>query len=112
MSVPVFEEFEPATDCGCPGCARQRRDLALGLPVRAGGHPAAHGARRALVLVTAAGVVLGGGGTGAATALTGPSGPLAPAGTGRADPMGTGPARTGPAEADPAVLPEQATTRS
>ncbi|MEU7390339.1 peptidoglycan-binding protein [Streptomyces tanashiensis] len=79
MSVPVFEEFEPAADCGCPGCARQRRDLALGLPVRAGGHPAAHGARRALVLVTAAGVVLGGGGTGVATALTGPSGPLAPA---------------------------------
>ncbi|MER5205920.1 peptidoglycan-binding protein [Streptomyces sp. NPDC002825] len=72
MSVPVFEEFEPAADCGCPGCARQRRDLALGLPVRAGGHPAAHGARRALVLVTAAGVVLGGGGAGVATALTGP----------------------------------------
>ncbi|SED30545.1 peptidoglycan-binding protein [Streptomyces sp. TLI_105] len=145
MSVPVFEEFEPAADCGCPGCARQRRDLALGLPVRAGGHPAAHGARRALVLVTAAGVVLGGGGTGAATALAGPSGPLAPADapggptgtgradpreTGRADPRGTGPAgtgrvdpggtgsagtdlaETGPVEADPAVLREQAVTRS
>ncbi|MFF5971779.1 peptidoglycan-binding protein [Streptomyces sp. NPDC012769] len=68
MSVPVFEEIEPAADCGCPGCARQRRDLALGLPVRAGGHPAAHGARRALVLVTAAGVVLGGGGAGVAGA--------------------------------------------
>ncbi|MGW1934902.1 hypothetical protein, partial [Streptomyces sp. NPDC001919] len=39
MSVPVFVEFEPAADCGCPGCARQRRDLALGLPVRVGGHP-------------------------------------------------------------------------
>lgn len=69
-SVPAFEEFEPAPDCGCPGCARHRRDLALGLPVRAGGHPAAHGARRALVLVTAAGAVLGGGGaSGIATAL-------------------------------------------
>ncbi|MDT9689222.1 peptidoglycan-binding protein [Streptomyces sp. P9(2023)] len=75
MSVPVFEEFEPAADCGCAGCAQQRRDLALGLPVRAGGHPAAHGARRALVLVTAAGVVLGGGG---ASALAQPAG--APAG--------------------------------
>ncbi|MFF8278159.1 peptidoglycan-binding protein [Streptomyces lateritius] len=62
MSVPVFEEFEPAADCGCAGCAQQRRDRALGMPVRAGGHPAAHGARRALVLVAAAGVVLGGGG--------------------------------------------------
>ncbi|MFJ7955333.1 peptidoglycan-binding protein [Streptomyces sp. NPDC096319] len=89
MSVPVFEEFEPAADCGCPGCARQRRDLALGLPVRSGGHPAAHGARRALVLVTAAGVVLGGGGTGVATALTGPPGPLAPA---DADPVAVDPA--------------------
>ncbi|MFC8289444.1 peptidoglycan-binding protein [Streptomyces sp. NPDC057242] len=69
MSVLVFEEFEPAADCACPGCARQRRELALGLPVRAGGHPAAHGARRALVLVTAAGVVLGSGGTDAAAAL-------------------------------------------
>ncbi|MFF0474163.1 peptidoglycan-binding protein [Streptomyces sp. NPDC004284] len=80
MSVPVFEEFEPAADCGCPGCARQRRDLALGLPVRAGGHPAAHGARRALVLVTAAGVALGGGGAGVATALTGPPGSAESAG--------------------------------
>ncbi|MEU9706047.1 hypothetical protein AB0E14_34775, partial [Streptomyces sp. NPDC047981] len=78
MSVPVFEEFEPAADCGCAGCAQQRRDLVLGLPVRAGGHPAAHGARRALVLVTAAGVVLGGGGAGA---LALPSdGPVAPTG--------------------------------
>ncbi|MFJ5139876.1 peptidoglycan-binding protein [Streptomyces sp. NPDC088707] len=79
MSVPVFEEFEPAADCGCPGCARQRRDLALGLPVRAGGHPAAHGARRALVLVTAAGVALGGGGAAVATALPPPSVPFTPA---------------------------------
>ncbi|MFF9848131.1 peptidoglycan-binding protein [Streptomyces litmocidini] len=111
MSVPVFEEFEPAADCGCPGCARQRRDLALGLPVRVGGHPAAHGARRALVLVTAAGVVLGGGGTGAATALTGRPGPLAPtdAPGGRARP---GPVEAVPAEADAAVLRERAETRS
>ncbi|MFF3318103.1 peptidoglycan-binding protein [Streptomyces sp. NPDC003035] len=75
MSVPVFEEFEPAADCGCAGCAQQRRDHALGLPVRAGGHPAAHGARRALVLVTTAGVVLGGGG---ASALARPAAPAAP----------------------------------
>ncbi|MFF6881680.1 peptidoglycan-binding protein [Streptomyces sp. NPDC012421] len=68
MSVPVFEEFEPEPDCGCPGCARRRRDLARGLPVRAGGHPAAHGARRALVLVTAAGAVIGGGGVEGAAA--------------------------------------------
>ncbi|MFF9339558.1 peptidoglycan-binding protein [Streptomyces sp. NPDC014773] len=75
MSVPVFEEFEPAPDCGCPGCARRRRDLALGLPVRAGGHPAAHGARRALVLVTAAGAVLGGGGASGVAAALAPAAP-------------------------------------
>lgn len=59
MTVPVFEEYEPAGDCGCAGCADRRRTAAL--PLRAGGHPAAHGARRALVLATAAGVVLGAG---------------------------------------------------
>ncbi|MET9519387.1 peptidoglycan-binding protein [Streptomyces sp. NPDC002994] len=68
MTMPVFEEYEPAADCGCPGCAQERRAAALGLTVAAGGHPAAHGARRALVLATAAGVVLGGGAGGAATA--------------------------------------------
>ncbi|OEJ39199.1 hypothetical protein AR457_22070 [Streptomyces agglomeratus] len=79
MTTPVFEEFEPAADCGCPGCAQDRRAAALGLPVAAGGHPAAHGARRALVLATAAGVVLGGGAGGAAGAV-GPG--QAPARTG------------------------------
>ncbi|WP_328677592.1 peptidoglycan-binding protein [Streptomyces sp. NBC_00322] len=62
MTAPVFEEFEPTADCDCAGCAQQRRALA------AGEHPAAHGCRRALVLFTAAGVVLGGGGGGAAAA--------------------------------------------
>ncbi|MFV0129748.1 peptidoglycan-binding protein [Streptomyces sp. HMX112] len=79
MTVPVFEEYEPAADCPCAGCARRRRELALRPAVRAGGHPAAHGARRALVLVTAAGVVLGGGGAGATGAPARPAGPLHPA---------------------------------
>ncbi|MFJ9787973.1 peptidoglycan-binding protein [Streptomyces globosus] len=63
MPTPVFEEYEPAGDCGCPGCAERRRSLARAraIPLRDGGHPAARGARRALVLATAAGVVLGGG---------------------------------------------------
>ncbi|TXS02447.1 hypothetical protein EAO73_16755 [Streptomyces sp. col6] len=60
MTVPDFEEYVPAIDCPCPGCADQRRTAAGGLPRRYGGNPAAHGARRAMVLVTAAGVVLGG----------------------------------------------------
>ncbi|MFD0340575.1 peptidoglycan-binding protein [Streptomyces sp. NPDC127117] len=61
MTVPAFEEYVPAIDCICAGCAAQRRTAASALPVRYGGHPAAHGTRRALVLVTAAGVVLGSG---------------------------------------------------
>ncbi|MFG3506311.1 peptidoglycan-binding protein [Streptomyces sp. NPDC047821] len=85
MAAPVFEEYEPAADCPCTGCARQRRETALRLAVRAGGHPAAHGARRALVLVTAAGVALGGGTLAAAhpAGPAGPSGPAGPAGHGR-----------------------------
>ncbi|WP_329127768.1 peptidoglycan-binding protein [Streptomyces sp. NBC_01465] len=68
MMLPVFEEYEPDHDCGCEGCIQQRRSL------RNGDHPSAHGARRALVLVTAAGVVLGGASVAqAATARTSPS---------------------------------------
>ncbi|MER6994804.1 peptidoglycan-binding protein [Streptomyces sp. NPDC000410] len=86
MTVPAFEEYEPPADCACAGCVQQRRALARAhaVPVRAGGHPAAHGARRALVLATAAGVALGGGGAGAATAAGG----LVPGGPSRADDPG------------------------
>ncbi|MGW5675605.1 peptidoglycan-binding protein [Streptomyces sp. NPDC003860] len=69
MTAPVFQDYEPAPDCDCPGCVEHRRALA------AGGHSAAHGCRRALVLVTAAGVVLGGGGAGAASAVEAASAP-------------------------------------
>ncbi|MGW0394039.1 peptidoglycan-binding protein [Streptomyces sp. NPDC003042] len=81
MPMPVFEEYDPAADCACLGCAHRRRTLARGraIPLRDGGHPAARGARRALVLATAAGVVLSGGGATALAAhkpLPGP-GPVA-----------------------------------
>ncbi|MFB6809945.1 peptidoglycan-binding protein [Streptomyces sp. NPDC056387] len=73
MPMPAFEEYEPAGDCICLGCVQRRRALARAraIPLRDGGHPAARGARRALVLATAAGVVLGGGGS-AALAAAGP----------------------------------------
>lgn len=67
MTVPAFEEYVPAIDCTCAGCAAQRRTAAGALPMRYGGHPAAHGARRVLVLATAAGVVLSSGVTEAAS---------------------------------------------
>ncbi|MFD4631378.1 peptidoglycan-binding protein [Streptomyces sp. NPDC058284] len=58
-AAPQFEEFVPESDCGCPGCIHWRRTEHT-LPPRLGGHPAAHGARRALVLAAAAGAALGG----------------------------------------------------
>lgn len=58
-AVPTFEEFEPAADCDCAGCSHRRRALATG------DHPSTRGCRRALVLVTTAGVVLGATGPGA-----------------------------------------------
>ncbi|WP_326765746.1 peptidoglycan-binding protein [Streptomyces sp. NBC_01591] len=70
MTVPAFEEYVPAIDCTCAGCAAQRRTAASALPMRYGGHPAAHGARRALVLATAAGVVLSTGVAEAASATS------------------------------------------
>ncbi|GAA3371839.1 hypothetical protein GCM10020367_24260 [Streptomyces sannanensis] len=85
--MPVFEEFEPLIDCGCPGCVQRRRERGHTLPPRAGGHPAARGARRALVLVTAAGMALAGGGGSIAAAH-------APAG--RSHPGPPQPARANP----------------
>ncbi|MFE6835552.1 peptidoglycan-binding protein [Streptomyces sp. NPDC057705] len=79
MPMPAFEEYEPAGDCACRGCAQRRRSLARAraIPLRDGGHPAARGARRVLVLATAAGVVLGGGGTAAVAVTTPAAGPVA-----------------------------------
>ncbi|POX40743.1 hypothetical protein C3486_12155 [Streptomyces sp. Ru73] len=85
MTVPVFVEFEPADDCPCAGCAERRRTLARA-GLRDGGHPAAHGARRALVLAAAAGTVL------ASPAAEG----LHP----------TGPAPRPAADAEPAQVPQ------
>lgn len=61
METPVFEEFDPASDCDCPGCAHWRRvnpySPAWGSSPFAG-HPAA---RRTLVVATAAAATLGAG---------------------------------------------------
>lgn len=96
MTVPAFEEYVPATDCTCAGCAVQRRTAAAGLPTRYGGHPAAHGARRAMVLVTAAGVVLS---AGLADAVADPA-PVADPGR-AADDVAADDAVTGPGPDSP-----------
>ncbi|MEV4329567.1 peptidoglycan-binding protein [Streptomyces sp. NPDC049597] len=73
MTVPVFEEYEPAGDCDCAGCAWRGTVLADGA------RPSAHRRRCALVLVTAAAMVLGGAGTAAADAPASPRPAPAPA---------------------------------
>ncbi|WP_406202253.1 peptidoglycan-binding protein [Streptomyces sp. NBC_01017] len=50
--TPVFEEFDPASDCDCPGCVHWRRVLPHSTTGR---HPAAH---RALILAAAASTTL------------------------------------------------------
>ncbi|MFG3287819.1 peptidoglycan-binding protein [Streptomyces sp. NPDC048179] len=55
MPAPVFEEFDPANDCECPGCVHWRRVGAAPLPGRFGGHPAA---RSVLVVAAAASAAL------------------------------------------------------
>ncbi|MGW8884393.1 peptidoglycan-binding protein [Streptomyces sp. NPDC055749] len=117
MTVPVFEEYEPAVDCSCAGCAAQRRTAARALSTRHGGHPAAHGARRALVLVTAAGVVLSSGAAEAATATGHAAGPArtdASADPEPATPQGEkGPLKGSGASGPPSSKPElRKTTRA
>ncbi|WP_280889023.1 peptidoglycan-binding protein [Streptomyces sp. LBL] len=70
MAAPVFEEFDPASDCDCPGCVHWRRVLPHS---RAGRHPAAH---RAVVLAAAASTTLVVGHT--APALAAPHAPARP----------------------------------
>src|SRR5215475_3010109 len=56
MDAPVFEEFDPASDCVCPGCAHLRRAAPRPLPARCGGRPAVRGV---MVVAAAASAALG-----------------------------------------------------
>ncbi|MEU9410283.1 peptidoglycan-binding protein [Streptomyces sp. NPDC048281] len=62
MAAPVFEEFDPATTCECPGCVHWRRVSPSPLPGRFGGHPAA----RSVLVVAAASAALAAGAPAAA----------------------------------------------
>ncbi|MGW3284393.1 peptidoglycan-binding protein [Streptomyces sp. NPDC001002] len=70
METPVFEEFDPASDCDCPGCAHWRRVLPY---ARATRHPAAH---RTVIVAAAASAALGAGG--AVPAIAAPHAPARP----------------------------------
>ncbi|MGV9702884.1 peptidoglycan-binding protein [Streptomyces sp. NPDC003483] len=55
METPVFEEFDPASDCDCPGCARVRR---FPTPSALPGPAGRAAARKALAIGAAAGAAL------------------------------------------------------
>ncbi|WKE71516.1 peptidoglycan-binding protein [Streptomyces sp. WP-1] len=55
MTAPAFEEFEPARDCGCPGCVHRRRSRPRQPPSRLAQLPA----RRGMVVVAAVSAALG-----------------------------------------------------
>ncbi|MYW41937.1 hypothetical protein GT346_00905, partial [Streptomyces sp. SID161] len=52
MTVPVFEEVDPASDCDCPGCVHGRRPAPRPLSGR-------HRAARTVVVLAAASAALG-----------------------------------------------------
>ncbi|MEU3779835.1 peptidoglycan-binding protein [Streptomyces sp900129855] len=58
MAAPVFEEFDPESDCECPGCVARRRASRDSPPAPFGGRPAAH---RAVVVATVTAAALGAG---------------------------------------------------
>ncbi|MGY5008552.1 peptidoglycan-binding protein [Streptomyces sp. 900105755] len=70
MPAPVFQEFDPATTCECPGCVHWRRVSPSPLPGRFGGHPAARGV---LVVAAATSAALAAGAPGAAAHSTPPA---------------------------------------
>ncbi|MDX3454563.1 peptidoglycan-binding protein [Streptomyces sp. ME02-8801-2C] len=82
MATPVFEEFDPASDCECPGCVHGRRAAPYSGPVSGTGPgPARTAVRRTLVVAAAASTVLGAGhALPAAAAPHAPQRPGVPAG--------------------------------
>jgi hypothetical protein len=83
MATPVFEEFDPASECDCPGCARRCRVLPFSRALR---HPAV---RRALIVAAAASAALGAGHVAPALAAPHvPPGPGVSAGNPVATPQG------------------------
>ncbi|MFI9568274.1 NlpC/P60 family protein [Streptomyces rishiriensis] len=95
MEAPVFEEFDPESDCDCPGCVSRRRASHLSSSPPFGGHPSAH---RALVVATATAAALGAAQATPAVAARQPPGrPGVPAGDEPATPQGRKAPLHGPA---------------
>ncbi|MEU1592359.1 peptidoglycan-binding protein [Streptomyces sp. NPDC005708] len=110
MRTPVFEEFDPASGCDCPGCVHWRRAL---LPACRTGRSGPVTSRTTIVLAAAVAAVLGAGQAGPAVATThAPPRPGAPRGDQPPDtPQGYTAPLNGPAGA-PAAAVAPATTRA
>ncbi|MER5595839.1 peptidoglycan-binding protein [Streptomyces sp. NPDC002265] len=74
MRTPVFEEFDPASDCDCPGCALWHRFLPFSR-TRTVGPPAVH---RVLAVAAASAASAALGAVAAAPAHAAPHGPARP----------------------------------
>ncbi|MEV5429696.1 NlpC/P60 family protein [Streptomyces sp. NPDC052701] len=85
METPVFEEFEPASDCDCPGCAHRRRIPPRFPAGRAGGPPASC---RALVVAAASAALGAGHAVPVAATSHAPHSPGVPAGEEPGTPQG------------------------
>jgi hypothetical protein len=110
MRTPVFEEFDPASGCDCPGCVHRRRAL---LPASRTGRSGRVTSRTTIVLAAAVAAVLGAGQVAPAAATThAPPRPGAPRGDQPPDtPQGYTAPLNGPAGA-PAAAVAPATTRA
>ncbi|MGI5139761.1 peptidoglycan-binding protein [Streptomyces sp. CA-106110] len=110
MRTPVFEEFDPASGCDCPGCVHWRRAL---LPACRTGRSGRVTSRTTIVLAAAVAAVLGAGQVAPAVATThAPPRPGAPLDDQPPDtPQGYTAPLNGPAGA-PAAAVAPATTRA
>ncbi|WP_371660191.1 peptidoglycan-binding protein [Streptomyces sp. NBC_00280] len=113
MAAPVFEEFDPASDCECPGCVLRRQVAPYSGPVSGTGPgPARTAVRRTLVVAATASTVLGAGhALPAAAAPQAPHRPGVPAGDEPDTPQGGKAPLHGPA-GKPALDKLRPTTRA
>ncbi|MEU7422764.1 peptidoglycan-binding protein [Streptomyces sp. NPDC040750] len=111
MTAPAFEEFDPASDCGCPGCLHWRRIGPRLSPGRLGGHPAACG----VAVVAAVSAAFGAASPAAAVTVDhAPHREAVPADGEPATPQGARAPLHGPAgkPVEPGTNPIPATTRT
>ncbi|GAA3162337.1 hypothetical protein GCM10010451_07950 [Streptomyces virens] len=109
MESPVFEEFDPAADCDCPGCAHWRRVLPHSAAGRFPGHPAARRTAAVVAALTTAAIIAPAVPAVAAPHARHPADPGVPAGDGPGTPQGKKAPLHGPGgQAAPPASPARA----